>query len=214
MRVWDSPTRLFHWLLVGLFGFSWWSAETTAMEWHVLSGLTLLGLIAFRLIWGFIGGSTARFAQFVRSPVSVLAYLRSDAAPARAGHNPLGGYSVIVMLLLLMAQVTSGLFATDVDGLDSGPLSFLLSFDQSRQAAGLHELSFNALLAVCALHIVAILFYLVVRKRNLVGPMITGRDAALEGAAGELVKAGPVRFLVAALLAGGLAWAALKGFWM
>ena len=96
MKVWDLPTRLFHWLIVLLVGFSWWSAETGNMDWHYRSGLTALVLLVFRLLWGFIGGSTARFSQFLRSPGAVITYLREPAGPLRGGHNPLpaGGVAV------------------------------------------------------------------------------------------------------------------------
>ena len=149
VRVWDGATRLFHWLLLALLGFSWWSAESGMMDWHRWSGSAVLGLMIFRLIWGFIGGSTARFGTFLTSPVRVLAYLRSDSgAPRTPGHHPLGGYSVLAMFLLLTVQVGTGLFAVDIDGLESGPLSHLVSFDQGREAAGIHELSFTLLRSV------------------------------------------------------------------
>lgn len=204
-RVWDAPTRLFHWALVGLFAFSWWSAENGEMEWHLLSGTAMLGLILFRLVWGVIGGSTARFSGILRSPVAALEYVRGKAPP-RAGHNPLGGYSVIAMLLLLVTQVGTGLFAVDVDGIESGPLSPLVSFDQGRQASAIHELSFNLLLALIGLHILTIIFYRVARRRNLVIPMITGSDAELPSGTRPLAPAPVWRFVVAAAAAAGVAW--------
>lgn len=211
VRVWDLPTRLFHWLLAALFAFSWWSAENREMQWHYLSGITLLGLLGFRLIWGFVGASTARFAGLLRSPRHIAEYLRGRHAK-EPGHNPLGGYSVIALLLLLGAQVGSGLFATDVDGLESGPLSFLVSFDQGRMAAEIHAVSFNVLLALIALHLIAIVFYLVFRRRNLVGPMVTGRDRALDRETTPMQPASPTAFVIAAALATLLAWSASKGF--
>lgn len=211
VRVWDLPTRLFHWIIVISLGLSWWTAENDAMDWHRTFGLVALGLILFRLIWGLVGGSTARFSSFLRSPASVIAYLRSPG-PRRPGHNPLGAYSVIAMILLIMVQVGSGLFAVDVDGMESGYLSHLVSFGQGRSAAEMHEISFNLLLAMISLHILTILFYLAVRKRNLVGPMFTGRDRQVETVHGALVPASPVRFIVAALAAGGIAWWASMGF--
>jgi cytochrome b len=211
VRVWDLPTRLFHWAIVVLIGMSWWSAENHAMDWHRTFGLIALGLILFRLIWGLIGGSTARFASFLRSPGSVVSYLGSNG-PRRAGHNPLGGYSVIAMLLVIVLQVGTGLFAVDVDGIESGYLSHLVSFDQGRLASKIHETSFNVLLALIGLHILAILFYLVVRRRNLVRPMVTGTDRQVETADGALVSAGPVKFVVAAGMAASIAWWAGTGF--
>ncbi|MGE3691504.1 MAG: cytochrome b/b6 domain-containing protein [Novosphingobium sp.] len=215
VRVWDIPTRLFHWLLVILIGFSWWSAEQRMMDWHALSGVFVLGLIVFRLIWGVIGGSTARFSHFLRSPGYVIAYLRQSTKSLRAaGHNPVGGYSVVLMLLLLAVQTGTGLFAVDVDGIDSGPLSFLVSFDQGRAAAGVHHLSFTLLQIVAGLHIIAILFYLFVRKRDLVRPMVTGSDKDIETRDGELAPASPLRLIAAAAIAAAFAWAAWKGFWL
>lgn len=215
IRVWDLPTRLFHWLIVALVAFSWWSAETRAMEWHFRSGMLVLGLVTFRIAWGFLGGSTARFASFVAAPGEVLAYWRAGKdAPAHAGHNPLGALSVLALLGLLALQVITGSLATDTDGLDSGPLSFLISFDQSRLAAELHEISFNLLLALVVIHIAAIAFYRLVRRRNLVGPMLTGRDSALGAEAGELVSAGPLAFIAAAVIAITVTTLVWKGFFL
>lgn len=204
VRIWDLPTRLFHWLLVLLFLISWWSAENRLMDWHYRSGLTMTGLILFRVFWGFVGGSTARFASFIRSPRTVAAYLRSGPVHG-IGHNPLGGYSVIAMLCALAFQIVTGLFATDIDGLDSGPLSYLLSFDQSRLAARAHALSFNVLLALVGLHVGAIAIYLV-RKRNLIGPMLTGRGKQEESEGPALVLAGWIPLLLSIVIATGLAW--------
>lgn len=215
VRVWDLPTRLFHWSLVVLICFSWWSAEERLMDWHRLSGITVLALVVFRLIWGFIGGSTARFSQFVRSPGRVLAYLRPGSnASRRAGHSPIGGYSVVLTLALLAIQVTTGLFAVDVDGIDSGPLSFLVSFDLGRAASEIHEISFTLLQVVIGIHILAILFYLLVRKLNLIRPMLTGSDKALETSEGALVRASPVKLVVAAAISAAFAYAVWKGFWL
>jgi cytochrome b len=208
VRVWDIATRLFHWSLVGLFVFCWWSADSDHMDWHLLSGITLLGLLFFRLIWGFIGGSTARFTSFVRSPLVVLRYLLGKASEKKSGHNPIGGYSVIAMLVALVIQCVSGLFATDVDGLNSGPLSDRVSFDQGRFAADLHHQSFNILLVLIGLHILAIAFYLVMQRRNLIWPMVTGKDRA---GADALVPAGLLRFVLAALVAAALAWWVANG---
>src|SRR6188768_713072 len=115
IRVWDVPTRLTHWLFVLLVVFSWWTAETSRMEWHRWSGYTLLGLVIFRIYWGFAGGSTARFSEFVRGPRAIAGYLKGGWTEV-PGHNPLGALNVIALLGLLAAQVVLGLFAVDVDG--------------------------------------------------------------------------------------------------
>jgi cytochrome b len=206
VKVWDLPTRLFHWLIVLLVGFSWWSAETGHMDWHYRSGLTALILLVFRLLWGVIGSSTARFGNFLRSPAAVLAYLRrpKDSVHA-AGHNPLGGYSVIAMLLMLCLQVGTGLFAVDIDGLESGPLSYLVDFDQGRVAARIHHLSFTAIQALVVLHVLAIVYYRI-RGRRLIMPMITGRDPQLASDAVGLTGGGPVRATVTLIVAFLIGW--------
>lgn len=148
------------------------------MEWHRYSGYALLGLLIFRIYWGFCGSSSARFSTFVRGLGSVVSYVRGDGAHRDAGHNPLGGWSVAAMLTLMLAQVLIGLFVSDVDGLESGPLSHLVSFEASRTLAEIHEIAFNAILALVALHIAAILFYLFARRDNLIVAMLTGQRRA------------------------------------
>jgi cytochrome b len=138
VRVWDLPIRVIHWALVGLIGFSWYSAAAGQMEWHRWSGYGVTALIVFRLIWGFAGSSTARFASFVRGPAAVgaaLAKLGERRPASGIGHNPLGGWSVLALLLVLATQVISGLFAVDIDGLESGPLSDRVSFETGRAFA-------------------------------------------------------------------------------
>lgn len=201
MRVWDLPTRIVHWALAILFVLMWWSGKNGRVELHVAAGLTMIALLVFRLIWGFIGASTARFSGFLRGPGAVAAYLRGKAAPA-IGHNPLGGWSVVVMLTLLLVQAGLGLFASDEDGFDSGPLSDWVSFDTAQRLLENHETLFNILLALVALHLAAIVYYLL-RGDELVSPMITGRRGAVAGA--EPLRQAPVwRFAVAVLLASAL----------
>jgi cytochrome b len=179
VAVWDLPVRVLHWLIVIAVGVSWWSAEERLMDVHRYSGYALLGILVFRIYWGLVGSPTARFSRFVRGPSAVAAYLRNPpSVPAAPGHNPLGGWSVVAMLVLLLTQVGLGLFVTDIDGLESGPLSYLVSFEASRELAESHELVFNIILAFIALHIAAVLFYLIVRRTNLIGAMFTGRRPA------------------------------------
>ena len=218
VRVWDLPIRLFHWLLVGLVGFSWWSGHSHLMDWHRRSGYVVLALLVFRIYWGFFGSRTARFAQFLRGPAAVIAYARSLKGAAEGGktigHNPMGGWSVALLLLALVGMVTAGLFAVDVDGLESGPLADYVSFDGGRAAAHFHGFVFNLLLALVALHIAAILFYRLRLKTDLVLPMVTGRGPAPAGADDQtgIVPVPLWRVLVGILLAGGAAWAISKGF--
>jgi cytochrome b len=215
VRVWDLPVRLFHWALVALLGYSWWSGEHHDMDWHRLSGYTILALIVFRLYWGVVGSRTARFTQFLRGPRTAFAYLgKLGRRPYQAadGHNPIGGWSVVLMLAALSVMVLAGLFSVDVDGLESGPLADYVSFDTGRWAAGVHHLTFNVLLALVALHVAAILFYLVGLRHNLITPMLHGRRrAGAEPVAGRL-GASPWRAAIGIVIAGGLAYAVAKGF--
>jgi cytochrome b len=215
VRVWDLPVRLFHWVLVALLGYSWWSGEHHDMDWHRLSGYTILALIVFRIYWGVFGSRTARFAQFVRGPRAAFTYLgKLGKRPYEAadGHNPIGGWSVILMLAALSVMVLAGLFAVDVDGLESGPLADYVSFDTGRWAAGVHHLTFNVLLALVALHVAAILFYLIGLRHNLVTPMLHGRRRAGAEPVAERLGASPLRAVIGIVIAGGLAYAVAKGF--
>lgn len=149
------------------------------MEWHLLAGYCLLGTILFRIGWGFAGGETARFANFVRAPTAVIGYARKLAGKQRdgaapLGHNPLGGWSILAMLGLLLAQAGLGLFAVDVDGFASGPLSQWVSFDAGRRAAHWHGTTFHVLLGLIALHLAAIAYYRMVRRESLLPAMIHG----------------------------------------
>jgi cytochrome b len=172
VAIWDLPTRLFHWLLVGLIGLSWWSAEYHFDDIHIWSGIAVLSLLIFRILWGFFGSSTARFASFVKGPKAVFGYLQGTWRGI--GHNPLGALSVIALLGIVGIQVGLGLFASDEDGIMQGPLARLNGFDAQETVTELHEDLFNVLLALAALHVAAILFYKL-RGKNLVTPMITGR---------------------------------------
>lgn len=172
--VWDLPVRLFHWSIVVLIGLSWWSAEESLDRVHFWSGYGLLFLLLFRILWGFAGSSTARFASFVRGPAGVAAYLR-HGRHEQAGHTPLGALSVLAMLLALLLQVTSGLIQIDDDDFVEGPLSGRVSYDTALLAHDVHEVNFNILLGLIALHLLAITYYRFFRGRSLVRPMVTGR---------------------------------------
>jgi cytochrome b len=178
LPIWDLPTRLFHWLLVGLIAFSWWSAEYHYDDLHIWSGMAVLSLLIFRLLWDFFGSSTARFANFVRGPRAVFGYLRGQWRGI--GHNPLGALSVIALLGLVTVQTVLGLIASDEDGLMQGPLASLVSMGTSDAATELHEELFNVLLALIGLHVAAILYYRL-RGKRLIGPMLTGRGEVEPG---------------------------------
>jgi len=213
VRVWDVPTRLVHWLVVLGFAASWWTGETGRLEWHRWSGYALLGLLTFRIYWGFFGSSTARFSQFVRGPATVASYLRGRWQ-SQPGHNPLGALSVLAILILLVAQIAFGLFAVDVDGMESGPLSLYVSFEAGRVAAEWHEAIFNVLLWLVALHILAIAYYLVVRRQNLAAAMVHGtREFETETQPVQPVQpASSVRFVIGVIIAAVFTWAITKAF--
>jgi cytochrome b len=206
-RVWDLPTRLVHVALIALFAFSWWSAENGELRWHRVSGYAVLTLLLFRIYWGFAGSTTARFASFVRGPRAFVAYARrlfERPGERSAGHNPMGGWSVLAMLALLLLQTTTGLFAVDTDGIESGPLSHLVGFSTGRRFATVHAFSFDLLLVLIGLHIAVVLFYAVYKRDDLVAAMLGGRKALPEGATEHLHFSGIAKalagFAVAALL--------------
>lgn len=212
IKVWDAPVRIVHWSLVVLICFSWWTYPEH-MDWHQISGFGVIGLLVYRIAWGFVGSTTARFSSFLAGPANVADYLRR--LPQRdqhqpLGHNPAGGWSVVAILLVLTGQVVSGVFAVDVDGIESGPLSYLVDFETGRWAADMHALCFIILQGLVAVHILAVLFYLVVKRANLIRPMITGRkETTLNDVA--LRFPGSLRILTVALIAIGVAWAVSKG---
>ncbi|MEO5347256.1 MAG: cytochrome b/b6 domain-containing protein [Magnetococcus sp. YQC-9] len=177
VKVWDLPTRLFHWSLVlGVisavvarkFGDS-------MLVWHMTNGMAILVLLLFRLMWGFWGSTTARFGAFLTGPGTVIAYLRGvirGEHPRYVGHNPAGGWSVAALLTVLTLQSVTGLFASD-DILVKGPLAFLVSESTVSRLSTLHHWSFLGLIALVTVHVGAVLFYLK-QGENLILPMITG----------------------------------------
>lgn len=193
--VWDLPIRLFHWLLTGLIGFSWWSVKYHHTDWHIWSGIAILTLLVFRLLWGVFGSSTARFATFVRGPRAVLAYVRDNSSWRMAGHTPLGALSIVAMLVAVAIQVGLGLIATDEDGLNEGPLAQLVSLPVSETARDIHEYWFYVVLALIVLHVGAIIYYKVFRGQKLVKGMFSGRIALSPGV--EPMR--PARWWVAVL---------------
>lgn len=209
IRLWDLPLRLFHWSLVVLLAALWWTAENDRTELHEKLGYVTLGLLVFRLYWGLFGSSTARFSQFVKGPRVIAEYLRGES-PASVGHNPLGALSVLLLLGLMIVEVGIGLFTQDVDGIEAGSLAQYISYETADLAREWHEFLFNVILGVVALHVLAILFYLVVKRDNLVGPMITGRkrfDEAVESPR----MASLANALVGILLSAAIAWFLSKG---
>jgi cytochrome b len=146
------------------------------MRYHEWSGFAILVLVVFRLMWGFIGGQQSRFSNFVKGPAAVTRYasslLRKDSKP-HIGHNPLGGWSILAMLITILIQVGTGLFAND-DILTEGPLYALVSKQTSDWLTGVHHLNQKILLILVLIHIAAVIFYLIAKRENLIKPMITG----------------------------------------
>lgn len=179
IAVWDAPTRLFHWALAVLVVFSYATGKAGGgwMEWHVKSGYAILALLAFRVAWGFVGSDTSRFTHFLAGPRAALAYGRALAArrlPAVVGHNPLGGWMVALMIALLLLQAATGLFADD-DIATQGPLAAKVSEAWVARLTAIHKWNEWATVAAVALHVIAIAFYHLALRRDLVGPMIHGR---------------------------------------
>ncbi len=179
VMAWDAGVRVFHWLLVILVVNAWVTAEWGDMEmrWHKWNGYAIFFMLVFRITWGFLGGHTARFINFVYGPAKIVAYARSLRArkPSKyVGHNPLGALMVLLMLVVLLGQVASGLFSSD--GLFAyGPLSGFVRGATAENFALIHEFGFYLVLLLVFFHVVAILVYLFVLRENLVKPMLTGK---------------------------------------
>jgi cytochrome b len=208
MKVWDLPIRLFHWAIVVLIFLAWVTQEYNRMEWHMWVGYSILALLLFRIVWGFIGSDTARFTRFLRSPLSALrhlAHIRRREADHEIGHNAAGGWMVLLMLALIGIQTGTGLFSND-DSDTEGPLMHLVSKDQSDWLSHIHSLNFKAIEAVIVLHVLAILIYAVLKRQNLVRPMVTGTKLMpADAAVPRLVN--PVWAVVTlAIAAGVVAW--------
>lgn len=212
LRVWDLPTRLFHWLLAtavmvslltGLAGGDW-------MPWHGRCGLLVAGLLAFRLAWGLVGSTYARFDTFLRTLLALPRYLRGQWR--EAGHNPLGVLSVLAMLGMLTAQVACGLVASD-DIAFNGPLRNLVDGELSREASGWHRQGAWLVMALVTLHLAAIFWHVRMRHHDLLHPMISG-NAAREHAGQQPARGGgPAALLLALALAAVTVWGA-SGAWL
>ncbi|MGI9260100.1 MAG: cytochrome b/b6 domain-containing protein [Gammaproteobacteria bacterium] len=176
--IWDLPTRIFHWLLAILIGAAWYTVSISGdMDSHMLIGQSILALLLFRIIWGFVGTRYAKFSSFVYRPREILDYAKSFFSPRGgeyAGHNPLGSLAVFAMLTLVGVQAATGLFATDFDGFYRGPLNGLVSSATATSITDIHYTNVNILLVLIGIHVVAVLFYLFFKRDNLISPMISG----------------------------------------
>jgi len=212
--VWDLPTRLFHWLLVALLVAQYASGEfgLLSMEWHFRLGYATLALIVFRVLWGLAGSRSSRFATFVQGPATVARYLLDSVRgrPARyLGHNPLGGWSVLLMLACVAVQAISGLFSSD-DLTEFGPLAERVSDRTVELMTRIHQIDRYLLLALIVLHIVAVLLHWAIRGENLIAPMLHGRkrpdDSQADGAH-DVDRVSPWRVLALAAVSGAAVWA-------
>ena len=174
--VWDLPVRLFHWGIVLLILAAWVSQEFGRMDIHMWIGEWILALLLFRIVWGLIGSDTARFSRFLQSPMAALRHLshiRRREPDTEIGHNAAGGWMVLGMLALIGIQAGTGLFSND-DGDAEGPLVHLVSKDRSDWLSHIHSLNFDLIEIVIVLHILAIIAYAVLKRHDLVRPMVTG----------------------------------------
>jgi cytochrome b len=177
MPIWDLPIRLFHWILVVLLGFMWLSGKQGWLTWHMYAGYAILSLLIFRVIWGFIGSDTARFLFFLKSPIEALRHLShitKREPDHEVGHNAAGGWMVLGLLGLLFAQVLTGLGANN-DVSVEGPLANAVGKDMSDLLSSWHRVFFKMIQIAAALHILAIVTYAVLKRHDLVRPMITGK---------------------------------------
>lgn len=193
MLIWDVPTRLFHWLLVICIAGAWWTSRSGHTQVHAWFGYTALALLLFRLAWGVAGSQTARFAAFLGGPRPALDHLRTlvrrGELVRHAGHNPLGGYAVIGLLTSSAVQAATGLFLYD-DALFWGPLNDRVPEGAAEALRLVHAANFNVLLGLIGLHLAALAFYGLVKRQDLLLPMITGRAPLPEGA--EQPRAAPM----------------------
>ncbi len=204
VKVWDLPLRLFHWLLLVAVAGALISVQLEAMEWHGRFGLAVLGLLVFRIVWGFIGSTHARFASFAPGPSSLADYLRGRWRGL--GHNPLGALSVFAILAVLAFQAGSGLFADDVIAY-TGPLRRAVSGDTSSWLTGWHMRMEYVIYGLIALHLAAIAFHEFIKRERLVRPMITGRKPA-DPSAPRAIGGGWIALVIAVAVAGVAVWLA------
>jgi cytochrome b len=210
IKLWDLPTRLFHWLLVASIIALFVSGKVggNAIEWHGKIGIFVAGLIVFRVVWGFIGSTYARFWQFFPGPSRIIAYLKGQWHGE--GHNPLGALSVFALLTLVGVQAVLGLFTSD-DISFFAPLYNLIDSELSGRLTGFHHLLANVLPVFVGLHVASIVFYARVKKNNLLIPMITGWKAVEQG---ESAKGGGAAALAVALVIAAVSIYAATGAWI
>lgn len=194
LKVWDAPVRLFHWALVLLFAFMFFTGKSGSewIEWHMRAGYAILALLIFRILWGLFGSTHARFASFLKGPAAGIAFARklmSKGAATSLGHNPIGGWMVVALIAVMLVQAGTGLFAND-DLLSEGPLASSIAKELSDRLTSFHSWNFNLLLLLAGVHVAAVLYHWLVKKENLISAMFTG----VKKVPADHAEAAPARF--------------------
>ena len=177
IRVWDIPTRIFHWTLVVCIGLMYYTATSGHMQWHLYIGLFLLFLMIFRIIWGFLGSETARFRNFIKGPKAIKNYITGHFSEnEQPGHNPLGALMVIALITLVILQIVTGLFSADENsyGVFDGYLKHLISDGAATTIVRIHKNLFWIIIGFACVHVISIFLYAIIKRIDLVLPMITG----------------------------------------
>lgn len=210
IRVWDLPTRIFHWTLAALVVFSFTTGKIGGgwMSWHLKSGYAILALLLFRLAWGVVGSSTSRFTGFLRGPVAFFRYA-AGLVPKRhrpvIGHNPMGGWMVLFLLLILLAQAGSGLFSDD-EIATQGPLAEKVSNAVVAKMSSFHDFNGWIIAVAAGVHVLVIAYYVFGLKDNLVKPMWSGWRAVDAGVEQPPMRAAWLAAILLALAAAGVYW--------
>jgi cytochrome b len=211
VEIWDLPTRVFHWSIVLLVLASWATDRLNMTQLHFLSGYTMLGMLVFRLLWGFAGSETSRFAHFLKSPIEAIRHLRHmfvREPDLEIGHNAAGGWMVLVLLALLLVQVATGLCAND-DVMAEGPLAKYVGKSWSDWLGTVHSINFKLIELAVLAHVCAVLGYALFKRQNLLWPMITGIKRLPASARAPRIASPP---LAAAVIASAAIVAALVAF--
>ncbi|AXO16792.1 cytochrome b/b6 domain-containing protein [Thalassospira indica] len=215
VKLWDFPVRLFHWALVIAIVTAWWTNRQVMIDIHAIAGYSVLALVIFRIIWGFVGSSNARFADFLTGPKRVINYVLkipngTMSELTYAGHNPAGGWMVLVMILLVGVQAVSGLFASEDTFLFfDGPLVAYVSSDVASIMNWIHHTNINLIYAAVGLHVFAALFYLVVKRENLIRAIVIGTrrvPVELAGRFANIRFASPVLGIVLLIICALVVW--------
>ena len=197
--VWDLPTRLFHWLTVVLVATAYVSWRINRMDWHVIAGEALLALVVFRLIWGLVGSETARFARFLAAPSAAarhLARLFHSEPDVQIGHNPAGGWMVVVLLALLLGETLSGIVVYNDVSAATGPLSEVMPESVENLMTNLHALLWQALIAAVLMHVAAIATYRMVKGHRLTQAMFSGHKQLPVARAAPRIASFPLALFV------------------